>query len=165
MFGAVGQVARGTGRGGGAVRSAHVSDWRLDAVAAGSPAAEGEVGPCCGRSAPETDGPALISPEQDPEGLVPETASMGGLPPLRLSELPVLPYRHVFLPQYPVSFRAVAQAWRRLRWPVREGPATELDVDATVQRRCSLGVVSPPVLRPRRRNRAKLLLLVTGRAR
>jgi uncharacterized protein with von Willebrand factor type A (vWA) domain len=47
-----------------------------------------------------------------------------------------------------------------LRWPVREGPATELDVDATVQRRCDLGVVSPPVLRPRRRNRAKLLLLV-----
>ena len=85
---------------------------------------------------------------------------MGRLPPLRLSEMPVLPYRHVFLPQYPVSFRAVAQAWRRLRWPVREGPATELDVDATVQRRCDLGVVSPPVLRPRRRNRAKLLLLV-----
>lgn len=85
---------------------------------------------------------------------------MGGLPPLTLSEQPGLPYRHVFLPQYPVSFRTVAQAWRRLRWPVREGPATELDVEATIQRRCGLGVVSPPVLRPRRRNRAKLLLLV-----
>ena len=63
----------------------------------------------------ETDGLARVSPEQEPEDLVPETASMSGLPPLRLSDLPVLPYRHVFLPQYPVSFRAVAQAWRRLR--------------------------------------------------
>jgi uncharacterized protein with von Willebrand factor type A (vWA) domain len=66
----------------------------------------------------------------------------------------------VFLPQYPVNFREAAQAWRRLRWPVREGPATELDVDATIQRRSRAGVVSPPVLRPRRRNRARLLLLV-----
>lgn len=138
-----------------------VSDWRLDTVAASSPAAEDELRPVTAEgSDPETDGLAVLSPEQEPEDLVPETASMGGLPPLRLGELPVLPYQHVFLPQYPVSFRAVAQAWRRLRWPVREGPATELDVDATVQRRCALGVVSPPVLRPRRRNRAKLLLLV-----
>src|SRR5262249_2971425 len=79
---------------------------------------------------------------------------------LTLGELPALRYGHVFLPQYPVNYRAVAQAWRRLRWPVREGPATELDVEATVRRRSSLGVVSPPVLRPRRRNRAKLLLLI-----
>jgi uncharacterized protein with von Willebrand factor type A (vWA) domain len=66
----------------------------------------------------------------------------------------------VFLPQYPVRFREVAQTWRRLRRPVRDGPATELDVDATVARRANQGVVSPPVLRPPRRNRARLLLLV-----
>src|SRR5262249_45320889 len=60
----------------------------------------------------------------------------------------------------PVNFREAAQAWRRLRWPVREGPATELDLDATIQRRSRAGVVSPPILRPRRRNRARLLLLV-----
>ena len=138
-----------------------VSDWHLDTVAASPPDAEGELGRVTAEGPSlETDGLARVSPEQEPEDLVPETASMSGLPPLRLSDLPVLPYRHVFLPQYPVSFRAVAQAWRRLRWPVREGPATELDVDATVQRRCGLGVVSPPVLRPRHRNRAKLLLLV-----
>lgn len=138
-----------------------VSDWRLDERAAGSPGAEGELGPGTAEGpAPEADGLALVAPEQETDGLAPGTASMGGLPPMRLSDLPVLPYEHVFLPQYPVSFRAVAQAWRRLRWPVREGPATELDVDATVERRCRLGVVSPPVLQPRRRNRAKLLLLV-----
>jgi uncharacterized protein with von Willebrand factor type A (vWA) domain len=130
------------------------SDWRLDADTVGSPAIEAEPAPVT------TDELTLVPLEREPEGLVPETASMGGLPPLTLSELPVLPYQHVFLPQFPVSFRAVAQAWRRLRRLVREGPATELDVEATVQRRCGLGVVSPPVLRPRRRNRAKLLLLV-----
>ena len=137
------------------------SDWRLDVGAADSPAAEAEPGPVTAEGpVPEAGGLALVPLEQEPGDLVPGTASMGGLPPLTLSELPVLPYQHVFLPQYPISFRAVAQAWRRLRWPLREGPATELDVDATVQRRSDLGVVSPPVLRPRRRNRAKLLLLV-----
>jgi uncharacterized protein with von Willebrand factor type A (vWA) domain len=137
-----------------------LSDWRLDVRAADSPVAEGELGPVTAEGpAPERDDLPLL-PGQESGGLPPGTASMAGLPPLRLSELPVLPYQHVFLPQYPVSYRAVAQAWRRLRWPVREGPATELDVAATVQRRCGLGVVSPPVLRPRRRNRAKLLLLV-----
>ena len=88
------------------------------------------------------------------------TASTGWLPPLRLGEAPALPYEHVFLPQYPVNFRAAAQAWRRLRWPVQEGPATELDVRATIERRSRAGMVTPPVLRPRRRNRARLLLLV-----
>ena len=134
----------------------HVTNWDLDAGAVGT---DGELWPVTGEG-PMPDGLDLVSPEQEPEDLVPQMASMGGLPPLTLSEMPALAYQHVFLPQYPVSFRAVAQAWRRLRWPVREGPATELDVDATIQRRCDLGVVSPPVLRPRRRNRAKLLLLV-----
>ena len=91
---------------------------------------------------------------------MPATSSTGRLPPLQLGEMPALPYDHVFLPQYPVNFRAAAQAWRRLRWPVREGPAIELDVDATIARRSRVGMVTPPVLRPRRRNRARLLLLV-----
>jgi hypothetical protein len=88
-----------------------VSDWRLDAAETGSPAAEGEPGRMIAEGpTPEPESPVLITPEQEPEDLVPETASMGGLPPLRFSEMPVLPYQHVFLPQYPVSFRAVAQA-------------------------------------------------------
>ena len=131
------------------------ADWELDA-----PTAEGEPGRATAeRTVSEPDCTQLAAPVDEPEAL-PATAPMGGLPPLQLGELPVPPSGHVFLPQYPVSYRTVAQAWRRLRWPVGEGPATELDVDATVQRRSSLGVVSPPVLRPRRRNRAKLLLLV-----
>jgi uncharacterized protein with von Willebrand factor type A (vWA) domain len=129
-----------------------VSDWSLEAGAADSSVTSDDFRQMAAEDAALE---MATSPESGPE-----MASMGRLPPLTFSEMPMLPYRHVFLPQYPVSFRAVAQAWRRLRWSVREGPATELDVDATVQRRCRLGVVSPPVLRPRRRNRAKLLLLV-----
>jgi uncharacterized protein len=66
----------------------------------------------------------------------------------------------VMVPQHPLAFRAVAQAWRRLRRPVRVGPATELDIAATLSRRAVTGVVTPPVLRPRRRNTARMLLLV-----
>lgn len=87
-------------------------------------------------------------------------SSYGHLPPLPPDAVPKLPYTHMFLPQYPVSYRTVAQTWRRLRWPVREGAPVELDVEATVEQRSRHGVVSPPVLRPQRRNRARLLLLV-----
>jgi uncharacterized protein with von Willebrand factor type A (vWA) domain len=128
-----------------------VSDWSLGTRTSDSPTAADEFEQMSAEEALEMD----TSPESPPK-----TAFMGRLPPLTFSEMPVLPYQHVFVPQYPVSFRGVAQAWRRLRWPVREGPATELDVDATVQRRCGQGMVSPPVLRPPRRNRANLLLLV-----
>jgi uncharacterized protein with von Willebrand factor type A (vWA) domain len=90
----------------------------------------------------------------------PEVMSTGRLPPLSSEEMPRLPFSHVFLPQYPVSYRDVAQTWRRLRWPLREGAATELDVDATVARRSRRGMATPPVLRPRRRNQARVLLVI-----
>ena len=72
-----------------------------------------------------------------------------------------VPDRHfIYVPDYPLSFREVAQAWRRLRRPVREGPPVELDVPASLERRLRQGVAGPVVLRPRRRNTARLLLLV-----
>ncbi|MFC9356447.1 VWA domain-containing protein [Rhodococcus sp. NPDC057014] len=134
-----------------------VADWSLDLAPKGpveagaSPAEESGV---------EPDGLPLPSPELEMAATAPATTSMGRLPPLGFSEMPALPYEHVFLPQYPVRFREVAQTWRRLRRPARDGPATELDVDATVARSANLGLMSPPVLRPPRRNRARLLLLV-----
>jgi uncharacterized protein with von Willebrand factor type A (vWA) domain len=67
---------------------------------------------------------------------------------------------HNLVPQYPVTQRTVAQTWRRLRRPVRSGPPVELDVDATIERRFQRGVATPPVVMPRRRNVAKLMLLV-----
>lgn len=66
----------------------------------------------------------------------------------------------VLVPQFPLTEREIAQAWRRLRRPLRTGPAVEIDVTATIERRSRTGVVTPPVLTPRRRNTAKLLLLI-----
>jgi uncharacterized protein with von Willebrand factor type A (vWA) domain len=66
----------------------------------------------------------------------------------------------VLVPQYPMTSREVAQAWRHLRRPVRSGPAVELDIDATVAERARRGVATPPVLVPRRRNAVRLLMLI-----
>jgi uncharacterized protein len=66
----------------------------------------------------------------------------------------------VLVPQYPLTAREVAQAWRHLRRPVRSGPAVELDIAATIQERGRRGVATPPVLVPRRRNAARLLVLI-----
>ena len=72
----------------------------------------------------------------------------------------VIDRRLVTVPQYPVTEREVAQAWRRLRRPLRTGPAVELDIAATVAQYSRRGVAALPVLVPRRRNTAKLLLLI-----
>ena len=66
----------------------------------------------------------------------------------------------VLVPQYPLTEREIAQAWRRLRRQRRTGPTVELDVTATLQQHARHGVATPPVLVPRRRNTAKLLLLI-----
>jgi hypothetical protein len=65
----------------------------------------------------------------------------------------------VLAPQYPLTTREVAQAWRHLRRPMRSGPAIELDIAATIRERGHHGVATPPVLVPRRRNALRLLVL------
>lgn len=60
----------------------------------------------------------------------------------------------------PVTRRQMKQSWRHLRRMVREGPPTELDMDATVQDIGRRGVLLAPILRARRVNRAEVLLLV-----
>ncbi|MFG1606905.1 VWA domain-containing protein [Actinoplanes sp. NPDC049265] len=62
--------------------------------------------------------------------------------------------------QHPLTAREIAQTWRRLRRPVRTGPPSELDIDATVDRYARTGVATGPVLLPPRRNTARLLLMV-----
>lgn len=70
-------------------------------------------------------------------------------------------YHHfVLLLQHPLTEREITQIWRRLRQPVRQGPPIELDIERTIARRCHTGIVSEIVLVPRRRNTAKLLLLI-----
>jgi hypothetical protein len=66
----------------------------------------------------------------------------------------------VLVPQYPIGQRDIAQAWRRLRRPVRTGPKTEVDVGATIREISRTGVATPPVLVAPRRNTARVLLLV-----
>ncbi len=66
-------------------------------------------------------------------------------------------------PRYIISYRQVAQAWRRLRRTVCTGPKTELDTQATIALRCAQGVATPMVLRARPRNAVRLLLLVDRR--
>ena len=98
--------------------------------------------------------------QQEPGQPLPETQPSSGRPLIPFGGV-ALPERPcVLLPQYPLSFREVAQAWRRLRRPTREGAPIELDVDATVARRSRAGVVVPATLVPRRYNTTRLLLLV-----
>jgi WD40 repeat protein/uncharacterized protein with von Willebrand factor type A (vWA) domain len=61
---------------------------------------------------------------------------------------------------FPVTRRQMKQSWRYLRRFVREGPATELDVETTVKQFARQGLLLTPALMRRRVNRAELLLLV-----
>ena len=61
---------------------------------------------------------------------------------------------------FPIARRQMKQNWRYLRRLVRAGPATELDLAATVNQWGRQGLFLNPVLVPRRRNRIELLLLV-----
>lgn len=60
----------------------------------------------------------------------------------------------------PVTRRQLKQSWRYLRRQVRQGPPAEIDVSATVRRITEDGFFLTPVLRPRRVNKAALLLLI-----
>lgn len=61
---------------------------------------------------------------------------------------------------FPITRRQMKQSWRYLRHLIREGPATELDIVATIDRLGRQAVLLHPVLVPRRRNRIELLLLI-----
>ncbi|HBB34122.1 MAG TPA: hypothetical protein DDZ80_10500 [Cyanobacteria bacterium UBA8803] len=61
---------------------------------------------------------------------------------------------------FPVTQRQILQNWRSLRRPIREGPLTEIDLEATVEQISRDGIFLEPILIPSRVNRAELLLLV-----
>ncbi|MEH2243651.1 hypothetical protein [Nostoc sp.] len=88
------------------------------------------------------------------------TKSPTGLPEISSNDAEIFKRRFIFVPQFPLNYREVAQTWRRLHRPVWEGQPTELDVEATITRRSQLGVAVPVILRPRCRKVARLLLLV-----
>jgi hypothetical protein len=80
-----------------------------------------------------------------------------GLP--RLEASPILVDTYVLRPRPLMPMRQLALLWRRLRRRQRLGVKQELDLPASVPRRCELGVLQRPVLRPCRSNTAKLLVL------
>jgi uncharacterized protein len=90
----------------------------------------------------------------------PKTASQTRLPPINIENVRISERPFVFVPQFPLTYREVAQTWRRLKRPIRRGAATELDLEATIAQRCQLGMVTNVVMRPRTTNVARLLLLV-----
>ncbi len=59
----------------------------------------------------------------------------------------------------PITRRQMKHAWRVYRRMRRIGPPTELDVQATVEQMNRDGVLTAPVLVPRRRNLARMLIL------
>jgi uncharacterized protein with von Willebrand factor type A (vWA) domain/WD40 repeat protein len=61
---------------------------------------------------------------------------------------------------FPITQREMKQSWRYLRRMVREGSATELDLEGTVRQISQQGLMLNLVLRPPRVNRAELLLLI-----
>jgi uncharacterized protein len=132
-----------------------VPDWKLqeEATQVVGPAATGP-----GQARPSDTGQPVDEQDQD-DAEVPQAEpvrNLGSAPP----STGVRDRGLVLIPQYPLTAREVAQAWRRLRRPVRSGPAVELDVAATVDQRSRRGVATPPVVIARRRNTAQLLLLI-----
>jgi len=105
--------------------------------------------------------PPATAPDQPPPAS-PSVAveKTSGLPPISLTGVD-LPSSHLTLvPRFPLTYREVAQIWRRIRQPARFGPRTEIDLDATFRRATRTGVFVEPVLIAPRRNTSRLLLLV-----
>ncbi|MEH2317872.1 hypothetical protein [Nostoc sp.] len=73
----------------------------------------------------------------------------------------VLGDRFLFSTDYlPVTQRQMKQMWRHLRRLTKEGIATELDIEATVNQIGRYGMMLEPILSPVRVNRTELLLLI-----
>ena len=63
-------------------------------------------------------------------------------------------------PYLPLGRREIAGIWRHLRRFQRTGAPEELDVKGTIDNICNIGFFLKPVLRPRKRNQARLLLFI-----
>jgi uncharacterized protein len=109
----------------------------------------------------EVEEKAKEEPKQEvPDEPAPKTESKSGLPPISFTGVEMSDRPFIFVPQFPLTDRETIQTWRRLRRRVYFGAATELDIQATIDRRTRLGVATRVVLRPRQRNVARLLILV-----
>jgi uncharacterized protein len=69
-------------------------------------------------------------------------------------------HQYQLTPRLPISKRDMAAIWRQLRRPQRVGVPEELNIEATINSVCRTGMLLHPVLQPRRRNLASLVILV-----
>jgi len=76
------------------------------------------------------------------------------------SELAEELHYYQLTPRLPISRRDMAGVWRQLHRPQRTGILEELDVEATINSICHTGLLLRPILQPRRRNQARLVVLV-----
>jgi hypothetical protein len=140
-----------------------LEDWNLDTLEEAAPPtavdASAPVTPGAGELAPPPIEPVAAA-EALQTAAPPTLHHFRGLPPISVHGLQWPDRSFVFVPQFPVGYRETAQVWRRLRRAVRYGPPTELDLPSTIRARVHRGVTAAPVLRPRRRNVARLLILV-----
>ena len=140
-------------------RLAWPEEWTSEPVAGiASPTAAGGRG-----ASPGSDAGApheASAPERVDDIQLSVSRKPVGIPELTLAGVQVADARLLLVEQYPLTHREIAQAFRRLRRPMRFGPPSELDLDRTLQQRLRTGVALPPVLMPRRRNAARLALFV-----
>jgi|SRR6478736_2467909 len=80
------------------------------------------------------------------------------LPAVQLGEVPAAPFVMSSVPL--VSRRQMTVHWRRFRVQRRDGPRTELDLQASIDRQCRNGYLDAPVFASTRRNRARLVLAI-----
>lgn len=88
-----------------------------------------------------------------------EISGTDGLPLPYLDATPCIEEVYTLHPQTLFKSRDLAVLWRRFRRATRQGPRVELDISATIRKRCLDGVLREPVLRSRRINSARLLVL------
>lgn len=112
------------------------------------------------KPSPEETEPSTSEPRNSPSPNYPKipTAIRGG------EFLPETPFRQgryqLNLQDFPLTQRQIQQNWRYLRRAIREGPLTEIDIEATVKQIIADGVFLEPVLIPSRINRVEMLLLI-----
>ncbi|MDX1984581.1 MAG: hypothetical protein SFV51_30195 [Bryobacteraceae bacterium] len=117
------------------------------------------TGPAEGPGQPQAEAQPTPDPPVQPS---PTAGTQGELTPIpvKTPPAPALPFGERPQTYWPITQRAMAYGWRRLRRPVADGPADVLDLDATVSRAVHDGFFLQPAYTRRVRNHARLTLLL-----
>lgn len=95
--------------------------------------------------------PAAASEAKTPVAV---KTGLAGLPAVDTDGMTLMPR------QMPLSQRAILDSWQCLRKPLREGDRTEIDLPETIRRITQAGYFSDVVMRPVKRKRVELQVLV-----